>query len=504
MSRSMWCLLALAALTVGCQNSTPAPSTPVATGDTDDAGTLTGDPADTGDADAPLATDDAGDEDAVGEDDEFGEDGAVDEDDGGTVDDEAVEDEDETDDEEEMDDEDEDEAGDEDAEDDADDEGDEADDEDDAAAADDGGTEVTADTLFDQALEAAQQRDIAQAIEHLRAAVKLDGEHREARLYLAYSLQQEAGGALEKAEDDEAKDAAYALLREAGEHAAYLARGDAELDDREKRVLPDILCDAARGEAHAGETEKALALVTQALKLGFADFGKLESDEDLAAIREQPEFASLVDEYKAQAMQRAQEHARELLAENEPFDFDFTLPGLDDKPIKLADYQGQVVIVDIWGTWCPPCRMEVPHFIALRDKYHEQGLEVIGLNYEDTKADIEEFVAQVPINYPLALGDEPTKNMVPDFEGFPTTLFLDRTGTVRLKVVGYHEYIDLEGIVLTLLSEAAPEGSEDDAAEDDAAAEESTEDAVDEAAEEDADADAAVDEDTAEEEAAAE
>jgi len=57
------------------------------------------------------------------------------------------------------------------------------------------------------------------------------------------------------------------------------------------------------------------------------------------------------------------------------------------------------------------------------------------------------------MNYPCLIGDEKTQKHVPNFEGFPTTLFIDRTGTVRLKAVGYHSYEDLSAIVGALLEE---------------------------------------------------
>ena len=67
--------------------------------------------------------------------------------------------------------------------------------------------------------------------------------------------------------------------------------------------------------------------------------------------------------------------------------------------MKLADTKGKVTIVDIWGTWCPPCRMEIPHFIALRDNYKDKGVEIIGINKEreppaKIKATIEEFAKE--------------------------------------------------------------------------------------------------------------
>ena len=144
-------------------------------------------------------------------------------------------------------------------------------------------------------------------------------------------------------------------------------------------------------------------------------------------------------------------------ADHQSFDFDFDLPGLDGKNVALADFRGKLLIVDIWGTWCPPCRMEIPHFVELRKNYADK-MDIVGINYERGAADeavtkIQQFIDDEGVTYTCVIGDAETKDQVPEFEGFPTTLFLDAEGVVRLKVVGYHPYEKLEAIVLELLAQ---------------------------------------------------
>ena len=118
--------------------------------------------------------------------------------------------------------------------------------------------------------------------------------------------------------------------------------------------------------------------------------------------------------------------------------FDFRLPDLDGKPVPLSDLRGKITIVAFAGTWCLPFRKEVPHFVELYKSYHDKGLNVVGLHFEEStgEAAASSFGAtsNAEIPYPCLLGDPVTRAKVPDFEGFPTTLFLDREGKVRAVV----------------------------------------------------------------------
>jgi thiol-disulfide isomerase/thioredoxin len=148
-----------------------------------------------------------------------------------------------------------------------------------------------------------------------------------------------------------------------------------------------------------------------------------------------------------------------LLQQNKPFNFDFELTDVDGNKVSKADLMGHVAIVDIWGTWCPPCRAEIPHFVALDKQYRDKGLRIVGLNDEKTQDSdaathrVRAFREQHGIKYPCALITDEVEDQVPQFEGFPTTLFFDRTGTVRLKLVGAEDYSTLRAVVEHLLNE---------------------------------------------------
>ncbi len=145
-------------------------------------------------------------------------------------------------------------------------------------------------------------------------------------------------------------------------------------------------------------------------------------------------------------------------ADSASFPFQFTVTDVTGKSLSLSDYQGKVVIVDIWGTWCGPCVSEIPSFIKLQQAYGSQGLQIIGLNHEEgtpeeARQTVLDFVAEHQINYPCALVTDEIMAQVPDFDGFPTTIFLDRNGQVQAKAVGARHYEALEKMVTALLEQ---------------------------------------------------
>src|SRR5262249_11028503 len=123
-------------------------------------------------------------------------------------------------------------------------------------------------------------------------------------------------------------------------------------------------------------------------------------------------------------------------------DLKLVVKTLDGKKLDLADLKGKVVIVDVWGTWCPPCRNEIPHFVQLYADWKEKGLEIVGVAFENGSDDdaaklVQEFAEKEGIKYPLSANgqESPLAASIPGFGTFPTTFFIDREGKVRLKKV---------------------------------------------------------------------
>lgn len=122
---------------------------------------------------------------------------------------------------------------------------------------------------------------------------------------------------------------------------------------------------------------------------------------------------------------------------------DFELKALDGKMVKLADLRGKAVLLNFWATWCGPCKVEMPWFVELQNKYGAQGLQVVGIAMEDDQGPVEEFTKQIGVNYTILMG----KNAVGDaysVVGLPTTYYIDRSGKIVARHIGLVSLSEIE------------------------------------------------------------
>ena len=134
---------------------------------------------------------------------------------------------------------------------------------------------------------------------------------------------------------------------------------------------------------------------------------------------------------------------------------DFSLPRISEKaaaPLKLSDYKGKVVLVNFWATWCPPCREEIPDFIAVRDALNAEGFEILGIAMDDGGAKVvAPFAKEYGITYPLAVGNKDVTKRYGGIRGIPTSFLIDREGRIVQKWVGMINRQTLETAVTKLL-----------------------------------------------------
>lgn len=131
---------------------------------------------------------------------------------------------------------------------------------------------------------------------------------------------------------------------------------------------------------------------------------------------------------------------------------EFTLPDLDGQLVRLADFQGKVLLLDFWATWCGPCRMEIPHFKQLTEKYGSRGFIVVGVAMDEKGAEVvRPFVTENGISYRVVIGDAYTARRYGGVQALPTTFLIDRNGHLVKKYVGYRDLETFEEDITPLL-----------------------------------------------------
>lgn len=114
---------------------------------------------------------------------------------------------------------------------------------------------------------------------------------------------------------------------------------------------------------------------------------------------------------------------------------------LDGQKTKLADYSGKVLIVDLWATWCGPCKQEIPHLVKIAKEYKDKGVEVIGLTNENPETDAEgvkQFSELLNINYPIGWADDEMQaGLMRGRNSIPQTFIIGRDGKIVKHFVGF-------------------------------------------------------------------
>ncbi|HRD28374.1 MAG TPA: TlpA disulfide reductase family protein [Caulobacter sp.] len=130
----------------------------------------------------------------------------------------------------------------------------------------------------------------------------------------------------------------------------------------------------------------------------------------------------------------------------------------DGKAMTLADFKGQIVVVNLWATWCAPCRLEMPTLAKLQAAYQTQPVQVVAISV-DRDADLNLARADIARNAPLKLYRDPgykfAFGMKPAAQGFPTTVIYDKQGRERARLSGGADWNGKEAraLIETLLKE---------------------------------------------------
>ena len=126
-------------------------------------------------------------------------------------------------------------------------------------------------------------------------------------------------------------------------------------------------------------------------------------------------------------------------ADAKPAPLEFTMKDVAGKDVALSQYKGKVILLDFWATWCGPCKVEIPGFIEFQDKYGKDGLQVIGISVDDKAEDLEPYIKELGMNYPvlLGLGRDDVQDAFGPIAGIPTTLLIARDGRICATHAGF-------------------------------------------------------------------
>lgn len=121
---------------------------------------------------------------------------------------------------------------------------------------------------------------------------------------------------------------------------------------------------------------------------------------------------------------------------------DAELKAVSGAPIKLSNYAGKVLVVNLWATWCGPCRQETPELVKLNKEFHSQGVEVIGLSTEDPEDsadDVREFIHNYNVDYRVGWsGPQVAIALMQGRDAIPQSFVISRSGRIVKRFVGFN------------------------------------------------------------------
>lgn len=123
----------------------------------------------------------------------------------------------------------------------------------------------------------------------------------------------------------------------------------------------------------------------------------------------------------------------------------FTAQDLQGISRNSAQWIGkQPVVLNFWGTWCPPCRREIPDLVKLYDEYHSRGIEIIGLAVKDEPGDVSSYAMRAGMKWVLLMANDDVLQAYNVVNGVPTTVFLDADGREITRFIGNQTYADFK------------------------------------------------------------
>lgn len=133
---------------------------------------------------------------------------------------------------------------------------------------------------------------------------------------------------------------------------------------------------------------------------------------------------------------------------------DFTLETVDGEKMSLSDFKGQVVMLNVWASWCEPCRLEMPELQEAYEKHKEDGFVILGVNLVENEVTVRGFLKNYGLTFPVVL--DPDRSVAVGkykVKPLPTSFFIDKDGVLQAVAERPLSVRDIENYITPLLSE---------------------------------------------------
>ena len=130
---------------------------------------------------------------------------------------------------------------------------------------------------------------------------------------------------------------------------------------------------------------------------------------------------------------------------------DFELESLDGSKVSISDYEGSVVLVNLWATWCSPCRAEIPDLEAAYQAHKDEGFVILGVNIEEPQENVAPFVQEFDMSYPVLLDKDGELMKIYRAQGLPMSFIVGADGVIQVRHMGYLAGDQLESYLANLL-----------------------------------------------------
>lgn len=108
----------------------------------------------------------------------------------------------------------------------------------------------------------------------------------------------------------------------------------------------------------------------------------------------------------------------------------------EGKEMSSATYEGKVIVLNFWATWCPPCVAEIPDFIELQKEFEDKEFTFVGISLDSSSTPVKRYIKRNKVNYPIVMGDADVVKDFGNFTGIPHTYVIDKKGMIQMSHVG--------------------------------------------------------------------